>query len=290
MNRQFDVTLVTYAGAPHGAPDDQVLADAIVRLGGRVRFAVWNDPRVDWAAAPCTVVRSTWDYFRNIDAWHVWLSATQAASRLVNPHPVLLWNTDKSYLSDLERRGVAIVPTMRVGNRSCDLAHECAVRGWTDIVVKPAVGASAFGARRFAKDAIEGAARAHLRELLSTGNALVQPFQTAVERERERSLVFVAGSYRHAFSKSAFSAGAAAANAESGERDYEPTAEERDFAHRALAAAGAPVAYARVDLVPAPAGPLLMELELIEPYLALRHRPATALVLADALLNGRSFG
>ena len=43
-------------------------------------------------------------------------------------------------------------------------------------------------------------------------------------------------------------------------------------------------AYARVDLVPTQAGPLLMELELIEPSLFFRMYPESAQRLADTVL------
>ncbi len=68
------VTLVTHAALAGGAPDDQLLAEALAREGLKTRFAVWNDPGVDWAASPLTVVRSAWDYHHAPQAWREWLS------------------------------------------------------------------------------------------------------------------------------------------------------------------------------------------------------------------------
>jgi glutathione synthase/RimK-type ligase-like ATP-grasp enzyme len=56
----------------------------------------------------------------------------------------------------------------------------------------------------------------------------------------------------------------------------------RDFGDTVLAAVSRPWLYARVDLVEAERGPVLMELELIEPDLFLP--PAAAARLAAALL------
>jgi hypothetical protein len=284
MNAAVDVTLVTFEGAPSGSADDWLLRQCLEDLGARVRFAVWDDPGVDWAASPRTVIRSTWDYFHKIETWRTWLGSVLAATALYNSADLIRWNMEKSYLIDLERSGVAIVPTAVVERRDpIELAGLCADRGWSDVVVKPAIAASAYGARRFTGRDLEIAGNAHLRTLVSRGDALVQPYQRSVEKERERSLVFIGGEFGHAFSKDAFDPGAAAGR--SGERCHRPSEKELDVAVRAIEAAGATLTYARVDLVPGPEGPMLMELELIEPHLAFRRNPATARALARILLR-----
>ncbi len=62
----------------------------------------------------------------------------------------------------------------------------------------------------------------------------------------------------------------------------EPSAEELDVARRVLEAAGGPLLYARVDLVPYDSTPTLMELEVTEPQLFLRFSRAGAEALAAA--------
>ncbi len=149
------------------------------------------------------------------------------------------------------------------------------------MVVKPAVAASATGARRFAGVEMAVLGEAHLGDLLGRGVALVQPYLAEVETARERSLVFVDGVFAHAFTKPDFSVDA------SGGTTIEvhiPSPEELALAAVALAAVPGPTSYARADLVPADNGPLLMELELIEPDLGLRLRPNVADTLARACL------
>jgi hypothetical protein len=48
-----------------------------------------------------------------------------------------------------------------------------------------------------------------------------------------------------------------------------PSTAEREMADAVLAAAPGPLLYARVDLLPGPDGPMLLELELTEPFLFL---------------------
>jgi len=63
-----------------------------------------------------------------------------------------------------------------------------------------------------------------------------------------------------------------------------PKPAEIALAHAALAAAPGPVLYARVDMIHDQSGhPLLSELELIEPYLALQLAPDAASQFADAI-------
>ena len=99
---------------------------------------------------------------------------------------------------------------------------------------------------------------------------MVQPYLHAVETAAETSLLFFGGAYSHGARKgpvldgtSALSPGAV----DIGPR--QPSPAERAVAEQVLAAIGEPVLYARVDLLPGPDGPLLLELELTEPYLFL---------------------
>ena len=281
----FDATIATHDGIPDGSTDDRLLADALTSAGARVRLAVWNDAAVDWARSGRIVIRSTWDYHLDPIGWFRWLSAASSVSRLINDSGVVRWNSDKRYLLDMERAGVAIVPTALVTrDRSVDLAALCAARGWHDVVVKPAIGASAKGTARFTDAALAaggGSAQAHLDTLLLHGNALVQPFQEAVNHARERSLVYIGGAYSHAFSKPPFLRGVGDGL---GEARHEPGIAERLLAEHALEAAPGVVTYARVDVVPTPDGPRLMELELIEPDLGLRLAPESLGALATAIL------
>jgi hypothetical protein len=279
----FDVTIATHAEMREGSTDDRLLGAALVAAGARVRLAVWNDPAIDWAASRLTVIRSTWDYHLDPRGWFAWLDAASAVTCLVNAADILRWNSDKRYLLALDRAGVPIVPTAHASRGgAADLAELCRARGWTDVVVKPAIGASAKGAARFDASALASDGQAHLDGLLAAGDALVQPFQAAVEVERERSLVVIGGRLSHAFTKPAFLRGTGDGL---GEALHEPTPAECAVAERAVAAAPGPVAYARVDMVPAADGPRLMELELIEPDLGLRLRPGASDALAAVILT-----
>jgi glutathione synthase/RimK-type ligase-like ATP-grasp enzyme len=282
VGRSIDVTIATHSEMPVGSTDDRLLADALAGTGASVLLAAWNDPGADWSQSGRTVIRSTWDYHLQPAAWFAWLASASRVTRLINDAGVVRWNSDKRYLLDLAAAGVAVVPT-EVATRGshADLAAMCAGRGWQDVVVKPAIGASAKGAERFVGDAIAGAGERHLVALLAAGDVLIQPYQPAVEQDRERSLVYVGGVFSHAFTKPPFLRGTGDGL---GETLHGASAPERALADQALRAAPGPTVYARVDLVPTPDGPRLMELELIEPDLGLRLHPPSVPALAAAIL------
>lgn len=277
------VTIVTHQGLPGGAPDDLVLVDALAVAGVAVRLAVWNDPAIRWSETPLAIVRSTWDYHRSPRRWLEWVERAAGETMLLNPAATLRWNTDKRYLRNMAEAGVSCVPTMFVEpGGGMTLRSVMRDRGWSDVVVKPAIGASALGARRFVDGAAIAAGEKHLADLLTHGAALVQPYLATVETERERSLVFIDGLFAHAFAKPAFNTDAAGSTAF---LSHVPSSAELVAAAEALAVSPDRPLYARVDMVPGPDGPLLMELELIEPDLGLRLNPGAADHLAEACLK-----
>lgn len=273
------ITIVTHEAMPGGPPDDGLLVQALCARGVEARLCVWNDARVDWALSPLTVVRSTWDYYRHPQGWFAWLDRVASVTRLVNPVEVLRWNSEKSYLLDLATRGVEIVPTLLLEPENTDLAAACGAHGWDDIVVKPAMGASAHDARRFTGPAI-GQADAHAALLRAHGRVLVQPYQASVERERERSVVLIAGEVSHAYAKPAFMRGLGETD---GLERIDPDAAHIAFARNAFAQAPGDPLYARVDILPTPDGLRLMELEMIEPQLAFPLHPPALERFADML-------
>lgn len=269
----FDITLLTELRYPDLTPDDRQLRGALEARGARVRAAIWNDPSVDWSRSKLTVFRSTWDYFHHYDEFVAWLDRVDTQTQLVNEPSTIRWNMHKAYLADLERDGVRIVPTLFAQRgETLDLARIMTERGWSDVVIKPCVGGSATGAKRFDLTTHLVEARDHLAALTTKREAMVQPYLPSVETECERSLIFFNGTYSHALRKPAFTT----LGVEQPVHAHEPTDQEHAIAREILATLEAMPVYARVDLVPAEGTYLLMELELIEPAFYFRVAPPEA--------------
>ena len=264
--------------------DDAPLAAALGRLGVPTEIVHWDDP-LEWGAFDVVVIRSTWDYTRRLDEFLDWARAVDTATQLWNPFEVVRWNTHKGYLIELEERGAPVVPTAWLGHGDrVDLADLLATRGWKDVVAKPAVGAGSRGLVRI-EPGMEELGQHHLDALLARGDAMVQPFQSAVATQGETSVVFVDGELSHAVRKVP-AAGEIRIQVEHGgtyER-IEPDDETARLAAWILESTGHEFLYARVDLLPDVDGrPQLAELEVVEPSLYLTWVPEAADRLALAI-------
>ena len=196
------VGLVTYDARPEVTDDDRLLADALVARGVSVDAVPWSDPAARWSAFDAVVVRSCWDYFHRASEFHGWLDRLEAeGARVHNDVRTLRWNAEKTYLRDLEARGIAVIPT-----RWLDTGAPTTLRqlrrdtGWEELVVKPTVSGGAHRTWRSAPD-VEKAHDGQLAEMIGAGAVMVQPLVREIEREGEWSLVFVAGAYSHAVLK-----------------------------------------------------------------------------------------
>lgn len=93
---------------------------------------------MDWSRCGAAVFRSTWDYFERFDEFEPWLGQVSQQTRLINDAELIRWNIDKRYLADLERAGVAIVPTHFLARaQATSLADVMQERGWDEVVFKP---------------------------------------------------------------------------------------------------------------------------------------------------------
>ena len=267
-------------------PDDRLAADALIRRGIDVVPAVWSDPSVPWTSHDAIVIRSTWDYHLRPSEFGAWIDMLEQDGCAVwNPCPLLRWNANKRYLADLEARGVPIVPTAWIPVATpAALRDVMEARGWNDVVVKPAISATAYGTRRVTRgDAELGAALPETGA--SQGEVLVQPFLSEIETAGEWSLMFLGGSFSHAVRKRP-TPGDFRVQSEYGGSAVAQRAPPSVIAaaERVLAAVDGPWLYARVDGVEAGDGFRLMELEMLEPLLFLKTDAGAAARFASAIL------
>jgi hypothetical protein len=269
------VAVATYASLPHLDDDGQRLLSALVGAGVAAEPQVWDDSEVDWHAYDLVLLCSTWDYPMRRGAFVSWVRSLRCVA---NPSDVVEWNTDKRYLADLA--GAPVVPTTFVDGSF--------VPPDGDYVVKPTVGAAGDGARRFGPGD-DAAAAAHVDALRTSGRrVMVQPYMSSVDTAGETSVIFFAGEYSHGAGKGAVLLESEPLPVEEWVLSpREPSPAEVDAARQVLAAMpfDEPPLYARVDLLPGPAGPMLLELELTEPYLFLELNEGSADRFAAAMLN-----
>jgi hypothetical protein len=192
------VLFATYGAQPGLTEDDQLFARELERRGVQVCAASWDDPAAAWSNAAAVIIRSTWDYHHRRAEFLQWVDRVSASTALYNNARAVQWNSHKRYLAEIARCGVNVIDTVFASTGS-SLALSAVAREhrWRDIVVKPAVSASAHETRRFdVHERDEG--QAHLDRLLSTRDVMLQPHLSTLAEQGELSLLFARGRFTHA--------------------------------------------------------------------------------------------
>jgi hypothetical protein len=276
------LALATASICPGIQPDDAHLAASLERLGLQPRVCVWNDPDVDWSQFDAVLIRTIWDYFVHYSAFCDWLDRLdQLGVPTINDSPLIRWNSDKRYLLELAARGVAIIPTQLVS--APELPDALATMSGQQVVIKPTVSGGAWHTLRgVVGDQVFEQAVAQLPVTL---DYLVQPFIAEIVSDGEWSLLYFAGEFSHAVIKRPARGDYRVQGEFGGSAEpILPSAATLAAADRALAAVAAighgNHAYVRADGVICDGNFLIMELELIEPFLHLASHPQAAERLA----------
>ncbi|MEM6947025.1 MAG: hypothetical protein AAF486_02935 [Pseudomonadota bacterium] len=254
------------------------LAPALAERGLALTAMAWDAPGVDWPARfSAAIIGTTWDYWDRHSAFLQRLAEIECQVPLFNPATLVRWNSRKTYLQALARRGVPTIPTLWLDRVTEDgLARACAAFETEEVVIKRQIGAGADGQYKLSLGA----------PVPSTAEPMmVQPFLQTIEREGEISFIFIDGALCHAVLKRPKSGDYRIQSLYGGTEDViDPAPSDREDADRVMAALDETPLYARVDMVRGPdGGLLLMELELIEPYLYPEQAPQLGERFAAAL-------
>lgn len=275
------------SAADHAGDTDlpQLIAAAEV-LGHTATVAIWDDPAVDWNSFDVLAVRSCWDYTTRRDEFVAWCQSND--QHLTNAAAVIAWNSNKTYLRDLEQAGVAIIPTLWDARTTGELGEH---RSW---VVKPTISS---GSANTAHWTTAEAAASHSEELLAAGkHTMTQPYVASIDTVGEFANYFFGGRYSHTVRKPALleadQTPAATASFPAGLRAINVDSEMLAFSEGVLRQAelitGKSIVQARVDVVLDDNNkPMLMELELVEPALFLDFVPSAAETYIRAVIAAR---
>lgn len=275
------IALVASQAAGELFGDGPLLEAAFERLGIETEILAWGKGP-EWGGFDAVVLRNTFDYVQDREGFLDWAGEVAAQTRLANPLDVLRWNTDKRYLRDLEAAGIPTVPTLWVKP-----GQPIPVPDWAEYVVKPSVSCGARLAARYCRgdDPTD-----HIRRInAARGAAMLQPYVASVDNRGETGTYVFGDEVSHAIGKGPVLAAGQPPVDDSSlgfSQAVEPAPIDPKlaaFARRVLAAAPE-VVYARVDTAPdADGDPMLLELEVAEPYLFLELAPQGADCFARAI-------
>jgi glutathione synthase/RimK-type ligase-like ATP-grasp enzyme len=266
-------------------PDDHLARDPLRALGWSLDEVPWTTP-VEWSRYDAVVIRSTWDYARDVEGFVATLASVEAAGvPLWNPTSMVVNNLDKRYLRGLENRGVPTPHTLWVDELDISTVgglHDAL--GVDDVVIKPVVGANAEGVARVRRGRDPRPRAAAALAGLRGRAVMVQPYLPSVASDGELSVVYIGGRISHCVRKRPRPGDFRVQEDFGGSVEItRPTAALGAAAEAALAAVDGDPLYARADLIAAEAGYLLMELELVEPSLYLSLQPSAPVRLAEAI-------
>ncbi|MBV7257442.1 hypothetical protein KCG44_11660 [Pacificimonas sp. WHA3] len=259
------------------------LGAAFADNGDHVEVVRWDALSEDWSRFDGALLGTVWDYPRRKDEFLSAIDRIACATRLFNPPPLVRWNLDKSYLRDLHGKGVPIIPAIWLDTpdtRAVEASFDALETN--DIVLKQRVSGNSEGQYRLRRtDRIPD----------SCQPMFAQPFLPAILEEGEYSFIFIGGHFSHALLKCPASGDYRVQSDYGGtERAITPDDDDLAAAAAALSALEDAPLYARVDMVRGNEGSLLlMELELIEPFLYPEQGPHLGRMLHGALAERLGF-
>jgi len=244
-------------------------------------FANWNDKSIAWESFDAAVIRSAWDYVPVREEFLQFAKNVETKTKLFNSSEVMKWNTNKTYLSILENKGVPIIPTKFANNLDEALpAIRWAFEKAPAVAIKPTVGA---GARLAGKASTEVEAIDYVKKILEAKRTvIIQPYILSVDDEGEKAIIVINGEISHAAKK-------VPALTKGGHGDaagqLEITTKMRDIVKNISNAVSEwnDLLFARIDVVRMGEKLVLMELELTEPWLFMQFRPEAGVDLFKAL-------
>lgn len=243
------------------------LSEALITLNIKLIPIFWEDNNNDWAQFDLILPLMAWDYPSNLGQFLKTIDEIEKSNvMLANSNKFIRDNFDKSYLLRLANLGQKVPKTIMINAQNCDEILEAFDKLECDeIIIKPKIGAGAWRQAR-----LKRGQELPLLKDLPPDEALVQPFIESVATQGELSMLFMGGEFSHALMKTP-KKGDYRSQTKYGalEKNIDPPILALNAAKQILAQydPNNELLYARIDMVEHENDWLLMEMELIEPYL-----------------------
>ena len=267
---------------------DHLLIEPMESNGWELSFLPWDEKDIDWNDYDYVIVRSTWDYQSRLNDFIGVLNKIENSdAMLINPIKTIKWNIEKSYLIDLEKKGVSIIPSIFQKNYDPEVIYESFQDFDCDkIILKPVVGANASFTELIRQDDLK-ISQKKLKKDYSNRPFIIQPFFESVITKGELSLIFFNNKLSHAISKIPQIGDFRVQEEHGGIISLVNKVNHKilDFCDKILTNLPEKCFYARIDLLLENDFPFLMEVELIEPSLYFNLKPGSNDFFAKELVK-----
>ena len=271
------IAYITYSGSEKYLPANNFnevedLLPYLQSKGLDITAEIWDDLQVDWSKYDVALLKTPWDYHQKYEQFQQWLSKIQLQGiRLLNDFDTVRWNMDKHYLAEIAQSGFNVIPTLFLEKgREGDLLPLFEKLNTAALIIKPCVSAGSKNTIVLRKEeALKQ--KAAVEALLSEGDYMAQPLMHEVQ-EGEWSFVFFNGSYSHAIIKKPKAGDFRVQQVYGGTiTPVQPHPSQIEQAAAYVQRFAPNAFYARVDGLMVNNKFMLMEIELIEPFLYLSY-------------------
>ena len=192
--------IATCSNLPTWEMDDHPFYQALCDQNFDISLEIWDDPNVCWSNYDLCLIRTTWDYSVKYENFIAWIEFVSTQTTLINPKELLIWNISKTYLFELEKKGIPIAPSLIIEPKD-DILAKFGSSSFSDspkFFCKPLIGASSIFTLRFER---------HETSLLMehfynvSRPMILQPYISTVEEQGEYSLIYFGAMFSHAVQK-----------------------------------------------------------------------------------------
>ena len=271
--------------------DDMLIEPFRVR-DWHVETVSWHDKTIDWNRFDYVIVRSTWDYQQYPEDFQACLATIESSrTTLLNPLTLMQWNIEKTYLQDMQKQGVDIVPTVWSDTFNLDLLRaQFSHFDTSTLVIKPILSANADDTFKVTPSNLPSLLPT-LMTCFSHRKHMIQPFVQSIVDEGEYSLFYFNHNFSHGILKTPAKGDFRVQEEHGGQlKSIQPSEDMLNVATQSLEAMPSRALYARVDLVQINDRWSIMELELIEPSLYFNLDQASPERFVQAMLDWHSEG
>lgn len=279
--------------APHfefytGQREEQGLFKTALEKEG-IDYIPWEAEEGEIPEAEGVIWQGISDYYRKMERFEELLR--QAGKRQVvsiNSLFLTKWNAAKTYLQQLEEKGVPLLPTLWLERYDQQAIFDWMQKqDYSEIVIKPVISAGAYLTFRVSTgDLLQWAEVEAAYGQTVEQRLMVQPFAAEILKDGEYSFVFFGGVFSHAVCKTPKAGDYRIQHVHGGSyRRVYPEAGWLEKAEQVLHSLPEKPVYARVDGIFRNSDFILMEVELIEPYFYLDAAPENVVLFARSVKN-----
>ncbi|MEO5907019.1 MAG: hypothetical protein ABIQ11_09845 [Saprospiraceae bacterium] len=267
--------------------DDQLLIEGLEKSGHKAECIVWSDTFVNWNKFDLAIIRSTWDYIDRRDEFLQALAKIEnSACKLLNPLDAVRWNSEKSYLFDLEKWHIPVVPTYRASHTALTGVQNIFTENhWDAAIFKPTIGGGALDVYKVDLSELQDRYHdIHVRH--PHHDYLVQPFIDSIVKEGEFAYVYIKGQFCYALHKKAAQGDYRVQGIYGGTIEiFQPSADDLQQVDAMIKNIPFELLFARMDVIRLENKLVVMEIELIEPILNFKLAPSAVDDMVNAVTS-----